>query len=191
MFENAANDVALDVKNKHCVEGAPMSESKILFATDFEGNLRHGLRLATELSVRYSATLLLLHVVPFRANDGEALLHRVLEVSSQRPGQVLKSLAPTDPEIPYRHILETGEPEERILDVAKREGVKHIVLEIRPRSLLRGMLRRSMVKYVAARAPCPVVTYRAPRPCMDTSAGMAAFFGRVARGAADYTPRTG
>ena len=141
-----------------------MFESKILFATDFTGNLRHGLRLATDLSLKYSATLLLLHVVPFRANDGEALLHRGSDASLQGPEELLKGLAPTDPGVPYRHILETGEPEDRILDVAKREGVERIVLEIRPRSLLRDAFRRSVAKYVTVRAPCPVVTYRASRP---------------------------
>lgn len=196
MFENA--NVVLDMsltKNKHCAEGVLMLEPKILFATDFEGDLRHGLRLATDLSLRYSATLLLLHVVPFPATDGEALLHRVLDMSMQRPDQVLAGLAPTDPAVAYRHILETGEPKDQILEVAERERVDRIVLENRPRSLFRRALRPSVVDYLAARAPCPVVIYHAPRPSMGlfyhTSARTAGSLGRVVRGSADHTQHAG
>lgn len=155
-----------------CIRGtgeALMFEPKVLFATDLYGDLGRGLRLATDLSLKHSATLLLVHVIPFRAADGEALLHRVLDVSMQRPGQVLASLAPTDPAVPYRHILEAGEPEDRILEVAEREKVDRIVLEVRPRSTLRRALGRSVVEWLVARAPCPVVTYRAPRPSAGSS----------------------
>ncbi|MDN5872079.1 MAG: universal stress protein [Nitrococcus sp.] len=170
-----------------------MLEPKILFATDFEGNLRHGLRLATDLSLRYSATLLVLHVIPFPATDGEALLHRVLDMSMQHPDLLLAGLAPTDPAVAYRHILETGEPKDQILEVAERERVDRIVLENRPRSLFRRALRPSVVDYLAARAPCPVVIYHAPRPSMglfyDTSARTASSVRRVAGGSADHTRR--
>ncbi|MDN5850133.1 MAG: universal stress protein [Nitrococcus sp.] len=144
-----------------------MFEPKVLFATDLDGDLARGLRLATDLALKHSATLLLLHVVPFRADDGEALLHRVLDISMQRPDLVLAGLTPSDPAVPYRHILESGEPEERILEVAEREEVDRLVLEVRPRSGLRQALGRSVVERLVARAPCPIVTYRAPRPATD------------------------
>ena len=140
-----------------------MFEPKVLFATDLDGDLERGLYLATDLALKYAATLLLLHVVPFRTNDGEALLHRVLEASMKRPEQILAGLTPTDPAVPYRHLLLTGEPEDRILEVAERERVDRILLEVRPRSALQRTLGRSAIERLVARAPCPVVTYRAPR----------------------------
>ncbi|MCO6440903.1 MAG: universal stress protein [Nitrococcus mobilis] len=141
-----------------------MFEPKVLFATDLEGDLGRGLHLATDLALKHAATLLLLHVVPYHASDGEALLHRVLDASMRRPDQILAGLTPTDAAVPYRHILETGEPEDRILEVAERERVDRILLEVQPRSALRRMLGRSTVERIMARAPCPVVTYRAPGP---------------------------
>ena len=140
-----------------------MFEPKVLFATDLDGDLERGLYLATDLASKFSATLLLLHVVPFRTNDGEALLHRALEASMKRPEQILAALTPTDPAVPYRHLLVVGDPEERILEVAERERVDRILLEVRPRSALQRTLGRSAIERLVARAPCPVVTYRAPR----------------------------
>lgn len=147
-----------------------MFEPKVLFATDFDGDLGRGLHLATDLALKHAATLLLLHVIPFHTSDGEALLHRVLDTSMRRPDQILAGLTPTDAAVPYRHILETGEPEERILEVAERERVDRILLEVQPRSALRRTLGRSTVERIMARAPCPVVTYRTPAPSTGPAA---------------------
>ncbi|MDN5870721.1 MAG: universal stress protein [Nitrococcus sp.] len=144
-----------------------MFEPKVLFATDLNGDLARGLRLATDLALQHTATLLLLHVVPFRAADGEGLMHRVLDISMRHPDEVLAGLTPSNPAVPFRHILESGDPEERILEVAKREEVDRLVLEARPRSALRQALGRSVVERLVARAPCPIVIYRAPRPATD------------------------
>lgn len=137
-----------------------MVERQILFVTDFQGAVERGLALATAFASEHAATLVILHVVPFRREDGEALLHRGLDLRHERPRRRLQGLVPADPGVPYRHVLELGEPEERIAAYLEREPVDMVLVESRARGLLDRVRGQSLDVRLRRRAPCPVLSYR-------------------------------
>ena len=141
-----------------------MFELKILFATDLEGNageIAAGIQFATRLARERAATLIIMHVVPIDASDGEANLYRAVDLVSDRPRRALERLVPSDQSVPFRHALEVGKPEDRIAAFVERERVELLVMETRVRSALHQMLGRSLVERLAQRVKCPLVTYRA------------------------------
>jgi nucleotide-binding universal stress UspA family protein len=137
-----------------------MVERQILFVTDFEGAVERGLALATAFASEHAATLVILHVVPFRHGDGLALLHRELDLRHERPWRRLQRLVPTDPGVPYRHVLELGDPEERIGAYLEKQPVDLVLVEARSRGLLDRVRRQSLDVRLRGRAPCPVLSYR-------------------------------
>jgi len=137
-----------------------MVERQILFVTDFDGAVERGLALATAFASEHAATLVILHVVPFRPSDGEALLHRQLDLRHQQPRRRLQRLIPTDPGVPYRHVLEFGEPEDRIAAYLERQPVDLVLVEARSRGLIDRVRRRSLDVRLQRRASCPVLSYR-------------------------------
>lgn len=141
-----------------------MREPTVLFVTDLEGDVDGGLALASRFAAERAATLLILHVVPLRVDDGEGMLHRSIELAGGAAERALSKLAPADPSVPFVRVLEVGDPEERVLVVARRERAEMIVVEHRRRSALRRVLSRDLGARLAALAPCPVVMYRAQAP---------------------------
>ncbi|HET8938684.1 MAG TPA: universal stress protein [Polyangiales bacterium] len=147
-----------------------MFELKILFATDLEGDageIAAGIQFATRLARERAATLIIMHVVPIDAADGEANLYRAVDLASDRSRRALERLVPSDQGVPFRHALEVGKPEDRIAQFVERERVELLVMQMRVRSALQQMLGRSLVERLAQRVKCPLVTYRAdsvPRP---------------------------
>jgi nucleotide-binding universal stress UspA family protein len=139
-------------------------EQKVLFATDLEGDtsdIDAGLQLATRLARERAATLIILHVVPIDSSQGEANLYRAADLVADRPRRSLERLIPADSGVPFRHVLEVGNPEQRIAEVVERERVGLLVLETRKRTTLSQLLGRSLVERLAQRVPCPVLSYRA------------------------------
>jgi nucleotide-binding universal stress UspA family protein len=137
-----------------------MHELKVLFATDFEGDVRGGLQLATGLAKERAATLVVMHVVPIETSGGEGILYHAVDLASDRTRRSLERLVPSDPGVPFTHALEVGNPEERIASLIERECVDLLVLETRPRSAWKRVLQRNLVERLSARVSCPVVTYR-------------------------------
>lgn len=140
-----------------------MSDPKVLFVTDFVGDVQGGLQLAVRLATEHAATLILLHVFPLQASDGEAMLYSGLALLEGNPERRLAALVPNDLSVPCRCVVEVGDPEERIEDFVRRERVDLLVMEARRRSGLRKMLGRSLAERLIGRVDCPVVTYRAGR----------------------------
>ncbi len=141
-----------------------MRDRKVVYATDFTGDVKRGLELATRLAAERAATLVVLHVVPFDPSEGEGLLHRAAAFHDE-PGRRLAGLVPDDPGVPYLHVLELGDPEACIAGFAERERVDLLVMEARPHHPLRRALGRSLVERLLGRVPCPLVTFRpAPAP---------------------------
>lgn len=133
-----------------------MNEPKVVLATDLEGDLDEGLRVASRLAKDRVATLVLLHVQPLRTESGEGMLHEGLELASGRRGRALDALDATDPAVPVERLLEVGDPAVVIPRVVAREGAALLVMELR-----QHWLRRSLVQILSARVDCPIVTYRA------------------------------
>lgn len=137
-----------------------MSERTIIFATDLAGEVNSGLALATRLAADHAATLLLLHVTPLQDSSGEGMLHEAAGVLEGGVERRLRRLVPPDPSVPYRYVTEVGPPERVIVEVAKRERAYLLVMEERPRRWFQGR-SRSLPARILAKAPCPVVVYRA------------------------------
>lgn len=137
-----------------------MQEPTVVFATDLDGDVLAGLGLASRLAAEHAATLVLLHVVPLRASDSVGMLHDATRLVSGDSERRLRALRPTDPTVPYLHLLEAGEPEAVVLQVLRRERAHFLVIEESPRSALARGLTRSLAERLVLAAPCPVVVYR-------------------------------
>ena len=140
-----------------------MIELKILFATDLEGpraDLEAGLALATKLARERAATLVIMHVVPIGPADGEANLYRAVDLVHDSSRRKLERLVPSDQGVAFRHALEVGIPEERVVQFVERERVELLVMESRPRrGILKHLRARSLAERLVQRVRCPVVTY--------------------------------
>src|SRR5690606_8808652 len=77
-------------------------EPKVVFATDFNGDVAKGLCLATRLARDRSATLLIVHVLPLHAERGDATRFDVLSFSRGDTRRAIAALKPTDEGVPYR-----------------------------------------------------------------------------------------
>src|SRR5690606_26770237 len=121
-------------------------------------DVQGGLQLAVRLAVERAAPLILLHVVPLRASDGEAMLYSGAALTEGDPERLLGELVPADLSVPYRCVVEVGDPEEQIAAFARRERVGLLVLEARRRSLLRRALGRRLVVQSIYQGDCHVDT---------------------------------
>lgn len=138
-----------------------MREPTVIFATDLEGDVEQGLRLASELAAERCATLVVAHVVLLERADGEAMLYGGVELMTRDPGHALRALSPTDTSVPHRSLLLYGEVLDQLAGIASDPSVELVVMETRPRGALERLLGRSLVERLGARIDCPIVTYRA------------------------------
>lgn len=136
-----------------------MTKHTVLFATDLEGDVTKGLRLASALAEERAATLLVVHVVPLRASDGEGMLHRGLDLMKNAPHRALRAVSLSAPDVPHRTLLRIGEPAEELARVARESNASLVVMEARERGALRRIFGRGLVERLRARVDCPVVTY--------------------------------
>lgn len=136
-------------------------EPKVVFATDFAGDVRKGLELATRLARDRSATLLIVHVLPLHPGRGEAMRYDALALTSGETRRMLEALQPSDEGIPYRHVLEVGDPEDKLIELVVREGAGLLVLEARRMSGALRWFGGGLTARLMDRVSCPVVTYHA------------------------------
>lgn len=136
-------------------------EAKVAFATNFGGDLRKGLELATRLARDRSATLLIVHVLPLHPSRGEAMQYDALALAHGETKEALHALRPSDDGVPYRHVLEVGDPEERLVDLVEREGVGLLVLEAGRMTGARRFFGSGLTARLIDRVSCPVVSYHA------------------------------
>jgi nucleotide-binding universal stress UspA family protein len=136
-------------------------EPKVVFATDFTGDVRRGLDLATRLARDRSATLLIAHVLPLHPGRGEAMRYDALALTSGETRRMLDALQPTDEGVPYRHVLEIGDPEDKLTELVAREGAGLLVLEARRMSGALRWFGGGLAARLMDRVSCPVVTYHA------------------------------
>ncbi len=136
-------------------------EPKVVFATDFKGEVRKGLELASSLARDRSATLLIVHVLPLHPGRGEEMLHDSLALSRGDTRRELESLKPSDEGVPYRHVLEAGDPEDTLAELLEREGAGLLVIEARRMSGALRWFGGGLTARLMDRVSCPVVTYHA------------------------------
>jgi nucleotide-binding universal stress UspA family protein len=136
-------------------------EPKVVFATDFRGEVRRGLELASSLARDRSATLLIVHVLPLYPGRGESMLHDSVGLARGGTQRELEALRPSDEGVPYRHVMEVGNPEDRLAELVEREGAGLLVIEARRMSGALRWFGGGMTARLMDRVSCPVVTYHA------------------------------
>lgn len=135
----------------------------ILHPTDFSDSARPAFEMAGALARDYKATLVVLHVIPpvrVFAPDGIAV---PFPAEERYETQVrLARLHPADPKVKTEHRILDGETAEQILIAAKDAHADLIVMGTHGSGGLMRLLMGSVAESVMRKAPCPVLTVRAP-----------------------------
>jgi nucleotide-binding universal stress UspA family protein len=139
----------------------------ILHPTDFSPQSGPAFQVACALARDYTARLVLLHVkLPeIVYGDGYVLPPDPTIVRKELQGQ-LDRLQPPDAAIRVERLLVEGDAVQVILDTAKEVRADLIVLGTHGRTGLGRLLMGSVAEAVLRKAPCPVLTVKAPLPAV-------------------------
>jgi nucleotide-binding universal stress UspA family protein len=129
----------------------------ILHPTDFSERSGYAFQLACSLARDRGARLVVLHVMPVPLAQEKRLYREEMEGELNRLG------AP-DPGVRVERRLEEGDPAAQILRVAEETGCELIAMGSHGRTGLGRLLTGSVAEQVMRRAPCPVLTVKAPFP---------------------------
>lgn len=144
-----------------------MSRPKVLLATDFSSESEFALHHAVAFARDREGTLLVLHVRPIpQASAGEGMLHAGVvssdpEALRERVEEMARSITEEEG-VPAEAMVVDGDPAAEILRVARDEEVDLIAIGTHGRTGVRRVLMGSVAERVLRRAPCPVLTVRAP-----------------------------
>ncbi|MCB9852351.1 MAG: universal stress protein [Phycisphaerales bacterium] len=142
-----------------------MNNPKVLVATDFSADSEFAMQQARAYAVMAKATLLIVHVVPRPAiGDGEGMLHGgAYADSTAEVAMRLRATAEGVTDVECTHRLLYGEPAAAILDVAKSENVRMIVMGTHGRTGIARVLMGSVAEQVVRGAACSVMIVKTPR----------------------------
>ena len=135
---------------------------KILFPTDYSDCSNEALLYAITLAGASGGSLLILHVVepmsPYLVPEPEQTgdSHREAFIS------MLKGLLVERPSVTYEERTIIGSPVAAIVHVAESEQADLIVMGTTGRTGVKRLLLGSVAEEVVRRAPCPVLTLKAP-----------------------------
>lgn len=140
---------------------------RVLHPTDFSQASEAALRLAAALARDHAAQLILLHAIepPAVGSSGAvpapppAPPPSVAEVQQQ-----LAALAATLQGVATECRVEEGPAADAILAAARETGCDVIVMGTHGRTGLARLLVGSVAEQVVRKAPCPVLTVKAPPP---------------------------
>jgi nucleotide-binding universal stress UspA family protein len=135
----------------------------ILHPTDFSERSEHAFHLACSLARDHGARVVLLHVVsiPVAAYEG-VVLPPPIEEATEDAKRRLSQMEPAG--IPVEHRVAEGDAAEMILRVAEEVHADLIVMGTHGRTGLGRLLMGSVAEQVVRKAPCPVLTMKAPFP---------------------------
>lgn len=140
----------------------------ILHPTDFSVSSEYAFRLACSLARDHGSKLMILHVVatlgPEQVTYGEAVSRLEPETHQAKLWEEVRRLRPADAAIPFEHLLAEGDPSTEIIATAARLDCGLIVMGTHGRTGLDRLLMGSVAEQVMRKAPCPVLTARAPAP---------------------------
>ncbi len=145
----------------------------ILHPTDFSERSAYAFKVACSLARDYGARLVLAHVKsPPVVYGGElaAMPPEPPEVR-QRVYEQLCQVRPADPGIQVEHVVKEGAPAEEIICLAQESHSDVIVMGTHGRTGLGRVLMGSVAEEVLRKAPCPVLTVKAPLPEAASAAG--------------------
>lgn len=135
----------------------------ILHPTDFSENSALAFRLACSLAKDYGARLIVLHVQePPLVLYGEGVMPYPVEGTREELRAELQKMKPASPGIPVEHRLVEGLGAEEILKAAEETKCDVILMGTHGRTGLNRLLMGSLAEEIVRKAPCPVVTVRAP-----------------------------
>jgi nucleotide-binding universal stress UspA family protein len=138
---------------------------KILHATDYSEQARAAFDLACALARDFGAELVVCHVSPppIIASGEGVLVDFPTGEAEQMEGR-LKHIQSDDPQVRVTHQLLRGDAAKEILRLAGDTKADLIVMGTHGRSGIGRLVLGSVAEAVMRKAPCPVVTVKAPRP---------------------------
>jgi nucleotide-binding universal stress UspA family protein len=134
----------------------------ILHPTDFSPAAAHAFGLACSLARDHGARLVVLHVYPPPVCHGEVVARRQGEGYEEELWRMLSRVRPQGSPPEVEHRLAEGDAAEEILRIAREEPCDLVVLGTVGRTGLRRLLLGSTAEKVVCRAPCAVLTVKAP-----------------------------
>ena len=142
-----------------------MELTKILVPTDFSDCSDQALRWGASLAEKYSALMLLLHVIPPAMEEvsthGSASEEIIMDLEAKVEARLYEiALTDLDDTRPVDVKIAVGKPAEEILRVAGEEAVALIVMGAHGHTGLAHVLLGSTAETVLRTAPCPVFTVR-------------------------------
>ena len=131
----------------------------ILHPTDFSEVARHAVPYAVEFAERYSARLILLHVLdlPYSAIS-------MAEEAMREAQKRLHELIPEDRRdaLHADTVVLRGDPCEEVIRLAKEQDVDIIIIAAHGEGGWRHAILGDTAEKVVRRAPCPVLTIKHP-----------------------------
>lgn len=150
----------------------------ILHPTDFSASSGYAFQLASALARDHGARIHVLHVgrSPI-VTSVEGIVPPEPEHYYEELAESLHAVQADPPNVAVDHqLLLVGEPDAEIIRVAEALNVDLIVMGTHGRTGLGRLLMGSVAEHVVRRAPCPVVTVKAPPATASTASegGLAA-----------------
>ncbi len=137
----------------------------ILHPTDFSACSDFAFRVACSLARDYGARVVVLHVAPPPViGYGEGVIPPAPAEFEEALRTQLEQVQPRDPRIPVTHLFVEGNAAHEILEAARDETADVIVLGTHGRTGLGRVVLGSVAEHVMRKAPCPVLTIKAPLP---------------------------
>ncbi|MDP6573859.1 MAG: universal stress protein [Rhodospirillales bacterium] len=127
----------------------------ILVASDGSGDARKAVQLAGELAGKYEAKLILVHILQLRGKAKDKDVDAVKPII-EKEIRLAKGKGAKEIET----VTENGEPADRILKCAKREGADLIVMGSRGLGKVEKFLLGSVSLTVSQRSKCSCITVR-------------------------------
>jgi len=140
-----------------------MKSTCVLCPIDLSENSRQAVDFAAEMvDVMAGGELILLYVAIPELPTSSGFAIASVESAIDEERKQLAGIAPTRPDITFRHEVRRGEPADVICKFAEEEGADLIVMTTHGRSGLSRLLMGSVAEHVLRHSPCPVLTVRTP-----------------------------
>ena len=140
---------------------------KILVPLDFSASSELSVRVAEDLARANAGALILLHVhEPIMGGDGELLAPFPLDEAPEFDLRLeaVKADLVREGRVPVEARCRVGSAASEIMSLAREEGADLIVMGTHGRTGFKHLILGSVAERVVRKAPCPVLTLRAPDP---------------------------